>query len=875
LIAPPKYALKFLRWFCREDYIEEVEGNLVEVFERDCNKESLARARKKFTWNVIKHFRPAFIRSFKSRIGNNITDMLKHNLLISLRNYMKYKSTFLINIAGLSTGLATVFFVYLWVNDEWSKNRFNPNDDRLYQVFQTRKETDGHISTGGGTPGLLAEALASELPEVETAVSVVPSYWFNSTCLVTYNDKKIKVPEQYASKDFYKVFAPDVIRGDAQTALSKKSNILVSEDLANRLFGNVDEALGKTIEVREWKSKMYEVTGVFRQQATDTDPYDILMNYDNFLDEKPWLKEWGNSDPRTFVVLKNGVDAREAADKIHDFLKKKIKDTDKSLMIQRYSDTYLYNRYEEGKAVGGRIEYVRLFIAIAAVILIIACINFMNLSTARATRRLKEVGVKKAIGAKRGSLAMQFLTESIGLACAAAIIALSMVWMLLPAFNTITGKHIALKGDPTLVVLALIVVGVTGFVSGSYPALYLSRFKAGEVLKGKIRKSFGELIARKGLVVFQYAISFILIVGVIIIYKQIDYVQSMDLGYDREHIIHFDLEVEASDDPNYFAPGGTFEQGVETIMNETRRIPGVVSVANFYHDVTGYHGGLGGVDWEPGDKDVQTSFNNLEVGYDFLPTLGVEMAQGRNYSRRYTGETSKIIFNETAIKLMGLKDPVGQTIKLWGEDRQIIGVVKDFHYESLYQELKPVLIQLVPPAPRIMVKLDGEHMSETIAAVRQLYERHYPGIAFEYAFVDDDYNALYASEQKVSVLSRIFAGLAIVISCLGLYGLTAFTAERRMKEISVRKVFGASEISIMRLLSSEFTVLVLVAMLVGVPMVWLAGRSWLSGFAYRSDISWWYFLAGAGSIFFITLITVSVNTVRAARANPAETLRNE
>jgi putative ABC transport system permease protein len=874
VVSPPKYALKFLRWFCREDCVEEIEGNLIEIFEHD-NKASPRRARRNFVWNVIKHFRPAFIRSFKSKIGNNITDMLKHYSLVTHRNFMKYKSTFLINIAGLSTGLATAFFVYLWVNDEWSKNRFNANDDRLYQVFQTRRETDGHISTGGGTPGILAEALASELPEIEAAVSVVPPYWFNSQCLIIYNNKKVKVPEQYGSADFYRVFDTHMIRGDVQTALARKSNIVISEHLAATLFGNVDEAIGKTIEVREWKTKMFEVTGVFRLPSGVQDPYDVLMNYENFLDDRSWLKEWGNSDPRTFILLKSGVDAGEVSEKLQGFLKTKIKDTDKSLMMQRYSDTYLYNRYDEGKPVGGRIEYVRLFIGIALVILIIACINFMNLSTARATRRLKEVGVKKALGARRGSLAAQFLVESIVVAWSSAVIAMAAVWLLMPSFNTLTGKQITLTFDPASLATALAVITITGFVSGCYPAIYLSKFRAGEVLKGKIRKSFGEMFVRKGLVVFQYAISFMLIVGVIIIYQQIDYVQSKDLGYNREHIIHFDLDVEASDDPDYFAPGGTFEKHVETVMNETRRIPGVVDVANFYHDVTGYHGGLGGVDWEAGDKDNQTTFNNLEVGYDFLPLLNVTMAKGRNYSRQYANESSKIIFNETAIRLMGLEDPIGHTIRLWGQDRQIIGVVKDFHYESLYQELKPLLIQLVPPAPRIMVKLDGKNMNQAIAEVGQLYERYYPGIAFEYKFLDDDYNALYASEQKVSVLARIFAGLAILISCLGLYGLTAFTAERRMKEISVRKVFGASEISIIRLLSSEFTMLVLVAMLIGVPLIWVAGRSWLSGFAYRSDISWWYFLMGAGSILLITLVTVSMNTVRAARMNPAETLRSE
>ena len=875
MITPPRYALKFLRWFCRADYVEEIEGNLTEIFEQDY-KRSPKHARRNFRLNVIKHFRPAFIRRFKSRLGNNITDMLKHNLLITFRNFLKYRSTFLINITGLSTGLATVFFVYLWVNDEWDKNRFNVNDDRLYQVTQNSRESDGTISTGKGTAGVLADALAVEIPEVESAVQIVPPSWFNSKALAIYNDKKLKVAQQYVSKDFFNVFTTDVIRGDVKTVLSKKNDVLISEDMANRMFGNVDDAVGKMIEVR-WSLKgiLYEVTGVFRLPVNATEQYDILMNYEDFMDRRPWLKEWGNSDPHTFVLLKNRTDVAAVDDKILNFLKTKQKDTNKTLMLQRYSDTYLYGHYEEGKVTGGRIEYVRLFIVIAVVILAIACINFMNLSTARATRRMKEIGVKKAIGARRGSLTMQFLVESMSLVAMSAVIALALVWLLIPAFNTFTGKHVVLTFTPGFLLSTLAIIAVTGIISGSYPALYLSRFRAGEVLKGKIRNSFGELLARKGLVVFQYAISFMLIVGVMIIYRQIDYVQSKNLGYDRSHIIHFDMELEPTTDDDYFAPGGAFQKNVETVMNEVKALPGVVGVANHYHDLTGDHGGLGGVDWEPGDDDVKMSFNNLEVGYDFLPLVGVEMAEGRNYSREFSDERSKIIFNETAIKRMGLKNPIGHTIRLWGEDKQIIGVVKDFHYESLYEEVKPVLVQLVPQVPRIMVKLEGAKMAEGIAAIRRLYEKHYPGLTFEYKFLEDDYNALYQSEQRVSVLSRIFAGLAIVISCLGLYGLTAFTAERRMKEISVRKVFGASELSIMRLLSSEFTVLVVIAMLIGVPLIWLAGQSWLSSFAYRSDLSLWYFVMGAVAIFFIKLITVSMNTLRAARVSPAETLRSE
>jgi len=872
---PPRYSLRFLRWFCSRDCIEEIEGNLVEVFENEY-EESPARARRNFTRNVIKHFRLAFIRRFKILPASNVTDMLRHNLLIALRNFMKYKSTFFINIAGLSTGLATVFIVYLWVNDEWNKDKFNSKDERLYQVLQNLRESDGSVSTGLGTVGILAEVLANEIPEVEYAVPVVPPSWFVTESTLILNDKKIRVSRQHAGKDFFKVFDINLVRGDKETALEKKYGLMISEDLAFRLFGGSDDVLGKSIEWQDDEAgHIYEVTGVFRLPENATEQYDVLTGYETFLDSHPWLREWGSSDPYTYILLKEGVSETTVQEKIHDFIKSKHKETNKTLLLQRYSETYLYNRYQDGEITGGRIEYVRLFVIVAIVILSIACINFMNLSTARATRRLKEIGVKKAIGARRGSLTMQFLAESMSLAWISAIVAFILVWLLIPAFNDFTGKHITLTSDPMFLVSAFIIVTVTGLISGSYPALYLSRFRAGEVLKGKLRKSFGELLARKGLVVFQYAISFILIVGVIVIYRQVEFVQSKNLGYNRDHIIHFSIEVKPNADPQYFAPGGVFEGIIETTMNEIKKLPDVVSVANFYHDVTGTHGGLGGVDWEAGDRDEGMDFNNLEVGYDFLPILGVEMAQGRNYSREYADEKSKIIFNETAIKQMGLKDPIGHTIRLWGQEREIIGVVKDFNYESLYTEVKPCLIQLVSMSPKIMVKLDGLHMNETIEQIRKLYEQRNEGVAFAYRFLDDDYNALYASEQRVSVLSQIFAGLAILISCLGLYGLMAFTVERRMKEISVRKVFGASSMSIMRLLSGEFTLLVVLAMVIGVPLIWLAGKAWLGSFAYRSDLSWWYFVVGAGMILLITIVTVSLNTVRASNVNPAETLRSE
>lgn len=454
------------------------------------------------------------------------------------------------------------------------------------------------------------------------------------------------------------------------------------------------------------------------------------------------------------------------------------------------------------------------------------------------------------------------------------VIALVLVLLILPRFNHFTSKHLSLYLDQSVLPIAIITL-VTGILAGSYPALYLSGFRPIDVLKGRLHGTVSEYWARRGLVIFQFTVSVVLIVAVIIIYKQINYVQSRDLGYNRDNIIHFELELKPDGKPDYFSNGGALEKQVEAFLNEARNIPGVMDAANYYHSLTGDFGSFQGIDWEPGDEDEKNGFNNLEVGYDFIRTFGIALKEGRTFSREYSNDRSSVIFNESAIKLMGIKDPVGKTIRVWGEEKHIIGVTGDFNYESLYQKVKPCIIQLVPLGYKLAVKIKNGREMETIAGLTKLYNEFYPGLAFDYRFVDEDYQALYISEKRISVLARYFSLVAIIISSLGLFGLAAFTAERRMKEIGIRKIFGSGEWNIIYLLSGDFTRMVLTSVIIGLPLSYFAVSYWLEIFAYKIELEWWYF-AWAGIItLLIAWSAVGIQTIRASRIEPVQCLKDE
>jgi putative ABC transport system permease protein len=786
--------------------------------------------------------------------------MLKHNLLLIYRNFLRAKGFFFINLIGLAVGLVCTLLIYLWVHDEMNMNAFHAKDSQLYQVMEHQKYAD-ELMTTTSTPGILAETMKAEVPEVEYAATTT---WINPFTL-SVKENNVKAKGYYVGEDYFNIFSFNLLQGNADLVLKDKLSMVISHDLAIRLFGVAEDAVGKVVELQHDKS--FHVTGVFENLPSNSSfQFDFVLPFELFKEENEWVAQWGNNGPSTYIILHEGVDPVAFSEKIKDFVKSKDKDdSNVSLFVQKYSERYLHGRFENGVQSGGRIEYVNLFSVIAIFILLIACINFMNLSTARASRKAKEVGIKKSVGAQRQSLIFQYVSESLVMTMLSVGLALLVVWMLLPQFNIITDKKIILNlKDPQLLMWLGSITLFTGLIAGSYPALYLSGFRPAVVLKGEVRGSWGELWARKGLVVFQFTLSVILIVSVLVIYRQIDYVQTQNLGYSKEHLIQFPIE-------------GKVEANRETFLTEVRSIPGVVSAASIGHSLLGRNNNTSGLEWDGKNPDDNILFENVGTNYGLLETLGVEMAEGRMYSEEYGSDSTKIIFNEAAIRVMNLENPIGKTIKLWGEyDLQIIGVVKDFHFQSLHDVVNPLFFRLWPSNTwNIMIRLEAGKEKETLAALDKFYRDFNPGFTFEYQFQDQEYAQQYAAEQRVASLSFYFATMAILISCLGLFGLAAFTAERRLKEIGIRKALGSSSTNIVLLLSGDFTRMVLVSIVVGLPVSFWLLHTWLKRFAFHIDLEIWYFLVAGLIALFIAWITVASQAIKAARVNPVKCLRTE
>ncbi|WP_215223990.1 ABC transporter permease [Echinicola shivajiensis] len=785
--------------------------------------------------------------------------MLKHHLIIFIRNIRKDRSTFLINLIGLSTGLACVLLIYLWVNDEMKMDKFHENYGRIYQVIEHVEFSDG-VQTFIETSSPMAELLADEMPEVEYAASSIPPSWFGKH-LLTVGEKNLKAVGQLVSKDYFNIFSYPLIKGNKDQVMTDPNSIVISRELATNLFGTTENIVGEAVEFEH--DRTFQVSGIFENvPSNSTVQFDFALSTEASKEIPPWtsLHTWNHTGPKVYVLVREGADIQLLNSKVEKIRKSRNEQTIQTATLVSFSDHYLHGNYENGKQVGGRIEYVKLFSLIALIILIIACINFMNLSTARASKRLKEIGIKKAVGADRESFIFQFLTESVAMSLLALILAVGLVMLFLPQFNVIVGKQLRLSFDISLVLSALGIAIFAGLIAGSYPALYLSRFSAIKVLKGKLNSSFGEFMTRKGLVVLQFALSIILIVSVWVVYKQIEFVQNQNMGYDQDHIITMQVE-------------GSIKRQLQPFVSEAKKLPGVKNVSSTTHSMIGKNWSTT-IDWEGKEENNATQFIIFGVDYDFIETMGMEVLKGRSFNRDYGMDSLGIIFNETAIKTMGMEDPIGKTVE--NGRATIIGVVKDFHFKSLHDKVDPIFMVLMPEGVKyIMVSIDGGQEKEALKGLQEIYKQFNPGYPFEYRFLDSDFQAQYESEQRVAVLSKYFAGLAILISCLGLLGLSAHTAEQRTKEIGVRKVLGASVSSIVTLLSKEFMRLILLAILIATPIAWYVMNRWLQDYAYQIELKWWMFLGAGLAAIIIALLTVSSQAIKAALMNPVNSLRSE
>ncbi len=784
--------------------------------------------------------------------------MIKHNIKLALRSFMRHKSSFFINLIGLSTGLACALLILLWARDEMKMDKLFALDDRIFQVMEHQDYSDGILTTKS-TPGPLSSALVEEIPEIEYAITIIDPGKYN----LRVDKKSIRASGVYVGKDYFKIFDLPLINGNSDQILSADNNIAISESLAKSLFGTADQAIGQAIEFEG--VDLYTINGIFEDLPDNfSQNFDFLLPYEPYYQENiAWLSNWGSNSPHTMVLLAQGANEDLVNEKIGDFIKKRVENSQVTLFLKKYSDLHLYGNYRNGKQAGGRIEYVRLFSLIAIFILFIACINFMNLSTARASRRAKEVGVKKTIGARQQSLIYQFLSESILLTLVSLIIALSLVQLTLPQFNLLTNKQIALDFSTDLVLIFLGISIITGLIAGSYPALYLSSINPINVLKGTMKSSLGELWVRKGLVVFQFTISFILIAAVLIVFKQIQYIQNQQIGYDKDQLVYFNRD-------------GRLQNQIEAFFTQAKELEGVQNISSIAHNLVGQQNNTRSVEWEGKDPTLDLLFENVRVNYDLLETIGIDLKEGRAFSREYGTDSSAILLNETAVSIIGMTEPVGQRIKIFGEEREIIGVIKDFQFQSARQEIKPLFFQLVPHYSWLMMaSLEKGKESVGLKNLETLYESFNPGFAFDYSFVDEQYAKQYVAEQRVGVLSRYFAGIAIIISCLGLFGLAIFTAERRKKEIGIRKVLGATIQNILTLLTKDFIGIVLFAILVGLPIAYILSKNWLNRFVFKIDLDIGYFGLAALLMLIIAILTIGSQALQAARMAPKEYLRNE
>jgi predicted permease len=780
--------------------------------------------------------------------------MFRNYFKTAWRNLIKNKIYSFINITGLALGLTCTILIGLWVNDEMKVDQFHANGPQLYRVMANLFW--GDETTGDNIPAPLNEAMKKDIPGIQNVATVT-----QDEILFFPGEKAHKEKGYYVTEDFLKMFSFPLINGNIHSALSSPKNIVITEKLAEKYFGNQDP-MGKTIQVNS--TDVFQVSGVLKDAPLNSSfQFGWLIPFDVFVQKNQWAKTWGNYSFQMYVMLDPHTSMTDVNEKLKHILNKYNKGSKDEFFLQSFGDKYLYANYKAGKQEGGRIVYVRLFSVIAIFVLLIACINFMNLTTARSVKRAKEVGIRKVVGAERKMIITQFFGEALLLTVCAVFLALVVVELLLPSFNQLTGKQLHLDfAQPGFLVAVLIVTIVTGLISGSYPALFLSSFRPVVVLKSAAVKASGANLLRKALVVIQFCLSIILIIGTIIIYNQIQYIRNKNLGLDKENLI-------------LMAAEGNVYTHLNTFEDELSRSPGIANVTTAGDIPIDINGTSADLNW-PGKKPKEVvSVSATWVGYNFLKTMDIPLVAGRDFSKTMA-DSSNYIVNESAVKLMNLKNPIGQQVEFWNGKGSIVGVVKDFHLHSLHDPITPLVLCLQPQNSYILfVRTEKGKTREAIASLQHLQHHYDASFPFEYHFMDEMYEQRYNSEMMIGKLINVFAIMAILISCLGLFGLATYTAEQRIKEIGIRKVLGASVSNLTALLTRDILKLVLIATLFAFPIAWIGMNKWLDNFAYRTNISWWVFVVAALLAAFIALITVSYQAIRAALTNPVKNLRTE
>ncbi len=787
--------------------------------------------------------------------------MIKNYFKIALRGFAKHRLTFFINLFGLTLGLWAAILIGLWVDSELRTNREFADLDRIYRVME-HQSYGADIFTTSSTPGVLAESMKETLSEVEFA----STYTWSQTQLFIQGDKRIRLEGIYAMPDLLKIYQYEAVQGNLDHMLTENNHVVLTEKGAISLFGRTD-VVGEDVEIRQGTdSKNFIVQGVLKDlPASSSLQFDYILPYALFFAENDWLSDWGNNGPSTILKLRAGTNGEEFSQSIVNYIADRNEESNVKLFAYPLGDLYLYGQWKDGQLIEGRIKNVKLFAMIGIFVLIIACINFMNLSTAKSQKRAKEVGVRKVAGADKQSLIFQFLSESILLSLFAAILAVLLVALTLPIFNSLTGKEMSVPFLSGIFWLQLAtVLLITGLVAGSYPAFYLSATKVVSVFRSFTKAGKGVVMARKTLVLFQFILATILIVSTLVVYQQINFAMNQDLGYSKDQLIQVTLEGELLDRFDIFK--------AELEKNED-----ILAVSRSSFGFLGRNSNTGGVSWEGKAPDNAALFEIIRVDYDFLEASGLQLVKGRGFDRANGADSvSGAILNETAFKLMEQDHAGSEFFRLWDTERSITGIVKDFHFESFRQNVAPAILLLDPKNTwQGYVKVNTGKIRETVAFLESTAQRLNPEFPFDYSFMDENYARLYQEDVRLRDLAQYFSILTILISCLGLLGLSAHIAEQKTKEIGIRKVLGASTLSILQVINREFILIVILSVTIGSGIAFWLMQDWLSGYQYKIDFEWWFIPAAAMLILGIALLTVCLQSLGAARSNPVQAIKSE
>ena len=875
--APPAWLTRCIEWLVAPHLREDVLGDLYERYALRVEQAGESNARRRYWREVLAYVRPAFIKREPSEypIPFFLSPIMVHNYIkIAFRTLRLNKGYSFINIFGLAMGMAVTMLIGLWVQDELAYNQYHTHYDRLARVMQ-HQTVNGHIGTQESIPIPLGDELRAKYGDNFKHLAMTT--WQDDHILAC-GTNKINRSGNYMEPELPEMLSLKM-RNGSRDGLRETNSILLSESTAKALFGTVNP-IGKIVRMDN-KSDLV-VTGVYEDLPYNNDFRDLtfITTWDLFLAVSPWVKksrderQWDNNSFQLFAQIADNADMDQVSANIKNAKLNNVvarsRKFNPTIFLQPMRKWHLYAEWTEGVNTGGFIEYVQLFSLVGLFVLLLACINFMNLSTARSEKRAKEVGIRKAVGSVRSQLIGQFFSESFLVVFIAFIGAIVLILPLLPWFNQVADKRLVFPWTvPVFWLVSLGFVVITGLLAGSYPALYLSSFKPIKALRGTFRVGRFAAVPRKVLVVIQFTVSVTLLIGTSIVYRQIQHTKNRPIGYDNKGLIMIQIKT-----PN-------FNNTYELLKTDLTNTGAITDIAQSSSPLTDVWSNSGGFYWPGKDPNLDDGFGNIWVTHEYGKTVGWQFKEGRDFSRKFSTDSSAIVINEAAVKFMGLQRPVGTIIR-WGSDAnalnyRVIGVIKDMLTESPYEPVRQTIYFLNQGySSWVMLRLNPtKSASQSIAAIEAVFKKDVPAAPFEYRFADDEFGKKFVSEESIGKLAGGFAVLAIFISCLGLFGLASFTAEQRTKEIGIRKVLGATVLNLWSLLSKDFVVLVLIAFTIATPIAYYFLDAWLQKYLYRTELSWWIFAVSGMGVLALTLLTVSFQSIKAALMNPVKSLRSE